>query len=134
MKLQFSNNLLKAQGNRLKSAFIPRSCPCYLFNQLSKKQRLFSFRLAFLEKRICKIAEKLRWQKEIRLVQFLGFETEDFMAVKASCHNYLKAVQYVKACLSVSPLLCMVTSDLTDRNQSILCHSPFPFILCIVGK
>jgi len=54
------------------------------------------------------------------------------MTVNASYQNYLKAVQYVEACLSVSPLLCMVASDLTDRNQRVLCHSPFPhFILCL---
>jgi hypothetical protein len=57
------------------------------------------------------------------------------MTVNAFCHNYLEAVQYVEAPLRITPLLCMVTSDLTDRDQSILCHSPFPqFILCIVGK
>jgi len=55
------------------------------------------------------------------------------MAVNASCQDYLKTVQYVEACLDVAPLLCMVTSDLTDSNQSILFHSPFPqFILCLV--
>ena len=48
------------------------------------------------------------------------------MAVNASCQNYLEAIQYVEACLGISPLLCMVTSDLTDRNQSVLFHSPFP--------
>ena len=54
------------------------------------------------------------------------------MAVNASCQNYLKAVQYVKTRLRIVPLLRMVTSDLTDRNQSALFHSPFPqFILCL---
>ena len=127
MKLQFLNDFLKAQGDSLKSAFISRSCSCYFFNQLSIKQRLFSFRLAFLQKRICKRAEKLENTKvNLRLIHFLGFNNEDFMTVKTSCQNYLKTVQYIEARLSVLPLLCMVTSDLTDRDQSILCHSPFP--------
>jgi hypothetical protein len=61
-----------------------------------------------------------------RLVEFFGFKSEDFVAVNASGQNYLKAVQYVEACLNVVPLFCVVTSSLTDRYQSILCHSPFP--------
>jgi hypothetical protein len=67
-----------------------------------------------------------------RLVQFFSFKSEDFMAVNTSCQNYLKAIQYVEACLGILPLFCMVTSVLTDRNQSVLFHSPFPqFIFCL---
>lgn len=47
------------------------------------------------------------------------------MAVNAPRHNYLEPVQDVKTCLSIMPLFCMVTSDLIDRNQFALLHSPF---------
>jgi hypothetical protein len=50
----------------------------------------------------------------IRLFQLLRFKSKNLMAVNASCQNQFKPVQYVKACLSISPLLRMVTTDLTE--------------------
>jgi hypothetical protein len=46
------------------------------------------------------------------------------MTVQASCQNQFKPVQYVKACLGIAPLLGMVTTGLTDKNQSVLFHLP----------
>jgi hypothetical protein len=65
-------------------------------------------------------------KKKAKLFQFLGFKSKDFVAVKASCQNYLEAVQYIEARLRIAPLLCMVAGDLTDSNQPVLYHSPFP--------
>ena len=48
------------------------------------------------------------------------------MAITASCHNDLKAVQYIELPLYVPSLFCMVAYNLTDdRSQSSFAHSPF---------
>ena len=51
------------------------------------------------------------------------------MAVDTLGYNQLKPVQYVETRLRVTPLLRMVAGDLTDRDQSVLYHSPFPLSL-----
>jgi hypothetical protein len=61
-----------------------------------------------------------------QLVEFLRFQSQDFVAINASDQNQLKPIQYVESRLRIPFLLCMVTSNLTDRNQSVLFHSPFP--------
>jgi hypothetical protein len=53
---------------------------------------------------------------QLLLVQFLCFKSKDFMAVNASCQNYLKSAEYVEVGLSVLSLFCMVTNNLTDRD------------------
>ena len=58
--------------------------------------------------------------------QLLHFKSKHLVTVKAPRQNQLKPVQNVKPRLRIAPLLSMVTSDLTDRNQSLFYHSPFP--------
>jgi hypothetical protein len=93
--------------------------------------------LAFLKGEPARFALKFLSQngkRKAMLFQFLGFKSKDFMAVNASCQNYLKAVQYVEARLRIAPLLRVVTSDLTDRNQPVLFHSPFPHSFFVLGR
>ena len=56
------------------------------------------------------------------------------MTVDASCQNYLETVEYVVACLGVVLVLCVVARDLTDRDKTILCHSPFLRFMFWVGS
>jgi hypothetical protein len=77
-----------------------------------------------------RMLQQLKFQQRA-LVQFLRFKSENFMAVNASCQNYLKPVQNVEPRLRVAPLFRVVTSDLTDGNQSVLFHFSLPVtILC----
>ena len=53
---------------------------------------------------------------QLLLVQFFCFKSEDFMAVNASCQDYLKSAEYIEVGLSVLSLFCMVANNLTDRD------------------
>jgi hypothetical protein len=82
----------------------------------------------FLLQRL-KLSGKASKSKSEGLIQLFRFKSENFMTINASSQNQFKPVQYVKARLGISPLLCMVTTDLT-KKQPVLFHSPFPqFIL-----
>ena len=48
------------------------------------------------------------------------------MAVYTSRKNKFKPIKYIKVRLGVASLFCMVTDNLTDIDQSVFFHAPFP--------
>jgi len=63
-----SSHLLKAQRNRLKPVFIPKSHLCYLFNQTSKKPAFIFIQIYTFLSEACKIftlKSQLKRQKEL---------------------------------------------------------------------
>jgi hypothetical protein len=68
------------------------------------------------------------------LAKFFDFQDQHFVAINASCLYQLKPLQNIKTSLRVLPLFSMVANNLTDRNQSISLHSPFPTLACFNDK
>ncbi len=82
------------------------------------KQRSTSVQINMFFKEVLHLSFRSHMQifSQLRLVQFLCLKSEDFMAANASCQNYLKSAEYVEVGLSVFPLFCMITCNLTDRD------------------
>jgi hypothetical protein len=58
----------------------------------------------------------------LRSVEFFNFHGENLVAVYAARQNDFEPVQHVKPSLRVMSLFCVLTSRLTDSNQSLLSH------------
>jgi hypothetical protein len=68
------------------------------------------------------------------LAKFFDFQNQHFVAIHASRLDQLKPFQDIKTSLRVLLLFSMIANSLTDRNQSISIHSPFPALACFDDK